>query len=337
MDANCDRLKLGPLEIVMKFLLPFLAGFAVLLAGNAHAAGFQFQAVPDPDDRPISVGIWYPSRDPASRQRRLDDMTVAMNGALSGTALPLVVISHGTGGGALGHNDTAIALADAGFVVAAPTHTGDNFQDESSVGTQRWLTDRPRHIRRVIDYMLSDWHGHTRLDPRRIGFFGFSAGGFTGLIVVGATPDLSRFRTSCANEPLPDLLCGFLRQRGSELLAEMQRTPVWLTDERVRAAVLAAPGPVHIFTPDATANVKVPLQLWTASLDISVPEEGVVEIARRLSAEHHSVQGAEHLAFLRPCNGPVPICMNPPGFDRAAFHETFNKAVVDFFMSRLPR
>jgi predicted dienelactone hydrolase len=71
-------------------------------------------------------------------------------------------------------------------------------------------------------------------------------------------------------------------------------------------------------------------------MDISVPEEGVVEIARRLSAEHHSVQGAEHFAFLRPCNGPVPICMDPPGFDRAAFHEQFNKAVIEFFRSRLP-
>ena len=34
-------------------------------------------------------------------------------------SLPLVVMSHGTGGSFLGHFDTAMALADAGFVVVA--------------------------------------------------------------------------------------------------------------------------------------------------------------------------------------------------------------------------
>jgi predicted dienelactone hydrolase len=321
----------------MKALLLFLVGLTLLVPGSAYAAGFQLRTVPDVDDRPISVGIWYPSADPASRQRRLDDMTVALNGALTGNALPLVVISHGTGGGALGHSDTAIALADAGFVVAAPTHTGDNYQDQSSVGTERWLTDRPRHIHRVIDYMLVDWPERIRLDPRRIGFFGFSAGSLTGLIVVGATPDLARFRTFCTNQPT-DFTCSFLQQRRSELLSGTQRRPVWFSDERVKAAVLAAPGPMPMFDTKAIAKVKVPLQLWTASQDISVAEAGVVWLARQLSvlAEHHSVPNADHFAFLRPCNGTVPICFDPPGFDRAAFHDTFNKAVVGFFRSRLP-
>ena len=40
--------------------------------------------------------------------------------------LPLVVFSHGTAGWFGGHHDTAAALADAGFVVAAINHSGDN-------------------------------------------------------------------------------------------------------------------------------------------------------------------------------------------------------------------
>jgi predicted dienelactone hydrolase len=51
------------------------------------------------------------------------EQTVAVGAPVRGdtgtTKLPLLVMSHGTGGSTLGHFDTAVALADAGFVVAA--------------------------------------------------------------------------------------------------------------------------------------------------------------------------------------------------------------------------
>jgi predicted dienelactone hydrolase len=59
--------------------------------------------------------IWYPSA--AAVQPVVlgpTTMSVAVNGIAQGKALPLVVMSHGTGGSLLGHFDTAIALADAG-------------------------------------------------------------------------------------------------------------------------------------------------------------------------------------------------------------------------------
>lgn len=41
---------------------------------------------------------------------------------VNGDKLPLVVVSHGRGGDSVGLHDTAEALADAGFVVAAINH-----------------------------------------------------------------------------------------------------------------------------------------------------------------------------------------------------------------------
>ena len=52
--------------------------------------------------------------------------TVALGGAILGKGLLLVLISHGTSGSLSSHYDTALALAEAGFVVAALTYTGDN-------------------------------------------------------------------------------------------------------------------------------------------------------------------------------------------------------------------
>jgi predicted dienelactone hydrolase len=45
---------------------------------------------------------------------------------ITGAKLPLVVSSHGTAGWFGGHHDTAAALADAGFVVAAINHSGND-------------------------------------------------------------------------------------------------------------------------------------------------------------------------------------------------------------------
>src|SRR5579862_6765517 len=146
-----------------------------LVAASAHAAGFQYGAAPNPDGKPFELGIWYPSDAPTSPQPLgLFTQQVASYAPISGQSLPLIVISHGTGGGGTSHYDTAIALADAGFVVVALTHTGDNYQDRSYSFTRRNFVERPRQVSKVIDFMLDDWNGHDHLDPSRIGMFGHS-------------------------------------------------------------------------------------------------------------------------------------------------------------------
>ena len=71
---------------------------------------------------------------------------VVHDSVVSGNRLPLVLISHGTGGSEGSHYDTALALAAEGFVVVALTHTGDNYMDQSYVGNRMNLTDRPRQV-----------------------------------------------------------------------------------------------------------------------------------------------------------------------------------------------
>jgi transcription elongation GreA/GreB family factor len=141
------------------------------LAGTGvHAAGYQHGLAADPDGKPLEISVWYPS---PSRVQPVTmgptTMNVAMNGVAQGKALPLVVISHGHASSSLSHYDTAIALADAGFVVAAVSHAGDNYADQSRSAD---VMDRPRQISRVIDHMLSAWQGHALIDPTRVGMYG---------------------------------------------------------------------------------------------------------------------------------------------------------------------
>ncbi len=321
-----------------------IAAFMVVMLGAmpAVAAGFERITVPDPAGAALEVGVWYPSEAPTAPQRLgLFEQTVADRGAVAGRDLPLVVMSHGSGGSFEGHYDTALALAEAGFVVAAVTHTGDNYRDQSQFAR---LDNRPRHIKLVIDYMLGSWAQHAALDPGRVGMFGFSAGGFTTLVAIGGTPDMRTVAPYCAAHP-DEWACRMLRDHKFDLSADRSGAETnWVHDPRIVAAVIASPAVGYAFSAESLAGVKIPIQLWRGDKDEILPHPNYAQaVYDRLPVkpDYHVVSNAGHFAFLAPCSpalaATVPeICRDPEGFDRAAFHREFNPAVVAFFKANLP-
>ena len=216
----------------------------------------------------------------------------------------MVVISHGNGGGPASHADLALALANAGYVVVAPMHSGDNYADQSAVGSVSWLSGRTKELHATIDYMLKDWQGHDRINPERIGAFGFSAGGFTVLTAVGAQPDLRIIAKHCVESP--EIVCDLLRSVNSPYLNTDTPTmgDAFLPDLRIKAAVVAAPGLGFTMVPNGLDNVHVPIQLWSAEDDINVPYATNTKLVREAlgsRVEFHSVAGAGHFSFLTPC------------------------------------
>ena len=316
-------------------------GIAMLGATPALSAGFEQIMVPDPAGAPLEVGIWYPSNAHTTPQPLgLFEQNVANGGTVAGRDLPLIVISHGTGGSFEGHYDTALALAEAGFVVAAVTHTGDNYRDQTQVGR---LENRPRQIKVLIDYMLASWQHHDVMDPSRVGMFGFSAGGFTTLVAIGGTPDMSTVAPYCAAHP-DEWSCRMLRERKINVSADRSiAAPNWVHDPRIIAAVIASPAVGYAFSAEVLSAVTVPIQLWRGDSDEILPQPNYAQaVYDRLPVkpEYHVVPNAGHFAFLAPCTpalaARVPeICHDPEGFDRAAFHREFNPAVVAFFKAKI--
>jgi predicted dienelactone hydrolase len=321
---------LGVVVLAGAGMVAFLVATA---ARPARPVGVQQVLAADPEHAPVAVTIFYPTtQKPRLVWSGLSFAWLAPKGAVAGQELPLVVVSHGTTGASTSHLDTALALAEAGYVVAAPMHVGDNFQDPSAVGTDRWIVDRAREVARVNDFMLGAWADHGRIDPRRVGVFGHSAGGTTALIAVGGTPDLARVGPHCAAHP--EIVCKLMKPKG--------RTPAaqeWTHDGRIRAAVVVAPGFGFAFAPDGLAGVRAPVQLWAGEADTNVPlatNAGLVRSLLPRAPEFHLVPGAGHAAFLAPCGAaalllPKMVCADPKGFDRTAFHRQFNKSVVAFF------
>jgi predicted dienelactone hydrolase len=241
-------------------------------------------------------------------------------------------MSHGTGGSFAGHYDTAIALAQAGFVVAALTHPGDNYRDQSRATD---MQARPVALSHLIGFMLGAWHEHAAIDPARVGAFGFSSGGFTVLAAAGGRPDLARMTAHCAAHP-GFFDCGLVKAHPAAAAA-WQDTK----DARIKAIVVAAPALGFAFGAAGLRDVDMPVQLWRADDDHILPAPYYADAVRAAlphAPEFHTVAGAGHFDFLAPCaagSAALPICASAAGFDRVAFHRDFNAAVVRFLQQRL--
>jgi predicted dienelactone hydrolase len=326
------------------FVVAFL--FSILVAPPpARAVGFTRTSITVAAGAPIEIGIWYPSRAPTAKAPlELFEEEVATDGPIDaqgpGRLLPLIVISHGTGGALSSHYDTALALARAGFVVAALTHSGDNYRDTSRVMA---IWDRPRQVSLVLDYMLDEWSAHLSIDPERIGVFGFSAGGFTALALIGGIPDLGKIEPHCQSFP-EEWTCQLIAKSPAPSPSLAMPANLEMMDTRIKAAVIAAPALGYTFAPAGLARVQVPVQLWRGSADHILPDPWYAEAVRLAlpaAPEYHVAEGADHFDFLAPCSAALAhvapqICNDPGGFDRAAFHRDFNVDVVRFFRMHLP-
>jgi predicted dienelactone hydrolase len=312
---------------------------------EATEVGFSELRIANGDQKPLVVGIWYPTSAPAQdHPLGAYVQTVAPDAPVTGEHLPLVVMSHGNGSTYQNHYDTALALAKAGFVAASVSHTGDTHDDQSRA---LFVMDRPQHMHRLIDYMLSEWPDRARIDAGRVGVFGFSIGGFTALVAAGGIPDLSL--TEAHFKAHPDYYDAQVAKRTGaslEAIATLRSklpASTWVHDPRVKAAVVAAPALGYTFSLEGLKDVTVPVQLWRAAEDHILPHPDYAEavrIALPTPPEYHVVDNADHFDFLAPCTdllrqvAPV-ICVSRPGFDRAAFHQTFNAEVVRFFNETL--
>ena len=296
-------------------------------------------------DEVMPVGVWYPTNVP-ERPVRIDVLTlsVAMNAPVASGALPLIVWSHGTGGGMFGHRELAAALARAGFIVAAPTHAGDNFQDNRFLGKPERWSARAEQLSATIDTLLVDPAIGPHIDITRIGVAGFSAGGTTALTLGGARPNPARHFWHCGRHAADDPLnCDFgpawfrigrwLRGLGPEPKGGMEG----LADSRIKA--IAALEPAGVFFDSETLNpVDVPILLYRGGASELSHLHNVQHVADALPEAPTLLveEAAHHLGFLDPFPEDIsPVPKDPPGFDRIDFLPRLYSRLASFFDAAL--
>lgn len=266
------------------------------------------------------MSVMYPT-DEAGRIEELGpfSLDLSINAKPKDGQFPLIVISHGSGGGNLLYRTLAHHLASNGFIVGMPEHPFNNFNNNTLEGTVENLENRPRHIYTAIDWFLEDEKFAGVLKTNSISIIGHSTGGTTALSVAGGIP------TSLPNES-----------------SDGQPKQINVAhDRKIKSLVLLAPGTVWFKEKGALSGVDIPILMITAEKDqfiqpfhAQIVLEGVADSSK---VEHRIVENAGHFSFL----SPFPEFMvtpeffpaqDPVGFDREQFHNELNIEVLDFLM-----
>lgn len=336
----------------MLFVVP-----AVSCAETANGVGFRSISVRDPVNGGTMPGyVFYPSAQAEGvTWRGPYELAATADASAIPGAKPLVVISHGHGGSALGHHDLATYLASHGFVVATLEHPKDNFHDSDGDGHAVVMAGRPIQVSATITYLLGDSIWEPLIDRDRIGVAGFSNGGYTSLLLVGAVPRFARFIEYCQNSPDDQSICGGADQLKAEsgsqgrtieqAMAKMQSDLTrWgsTKDPRVKGAFVMAPLGL-IFSQQGLERIKRPTLLYYAADDqVLRPLHNALHIAPLIPtlAAVKAVPKAGHYVFLAPCTpqlaNEVPdLCGDPPGVDRVQVHAEINEAALAFFRKTL--
>lgn len=298
---------------------------------TAHAAGLREIQIPAGADGPaIDALMWTPCAAEPQGMEFDKPLKVVVPGVrdcpVVGQNLPLIVVSHGGGSAPIVHHDTAEALADAGFAVVALKHPNDRGGD---LDDKAWLIERPTDVKRVLDYMLGSSPFASVFDARKIGFFGFSRGGYTGLMLAGAAVDPA-----------------FLSIWGKASQAVFHRDmsiPPPSPDRRFKVFVLADPLAAFFMQKSDLGAITAPMQIWSSQMGgAGVTPQDVATLAQKLPLrpEFHFVPNSQHASFGMVCTPDMEkaardFCADPPGFDRASFHREFNAQVVAFFRKYL--
>ena len=296
----------------------------------------------------LDAVVWYPAADEAVETRQyvgdpehpLFEAGSAMPHAPFAPhlePLPLVLLSHGTGGSAMQMAWLGIALARAGYIAVGVDHPGNNANGKlTAEGFALWW-ERATDLSDVLDAMLKDEEFGARIDKTRVAAAGYSLGGFTVLEVAGAQTEIAAFFDRCrpqAQVPQPDPLpnakdrknvpppltddaavCHVPEMRGlgsiDQILQATRKTSREslarsggsFKDARVKAVFAIAPALGFTMTQDSLHAIKVPVALVVGTEDrIAIAEENADYLRANIhGARENTLPGVGHYTFLDSC------------------------------------
>ncbi|MDJ0797461.1 MAG: alpha/beta hydrolase [Calothrix sp. MO_167.B12] len=199
--------------------------------------------------------------------------------------IPVVVISHGFSDSRSTFTQLAKFLASHGFAVALPEHIGSNFDQREATlaGRGRELfrlnefIDRPLDVTFLLNYLegLNQSEFQGRLNLQKVGIIGHSFGGYTALMLGGATVDFEQLTQDCQEEPFN--ISSLLQCRAREFKpSSMQRKILsqGLRDPRIQLIIALNPVSSIILGQKGLSRIQVPVVMGSAGYDPATPVVG---------------------------------------------------------------
>lgn len=304
---------------------------------------------------PLKASVWYPTQGRTYRAPVGDNAVFIGAPAYMGAPypagkLPLVLISHGSGGTIDSLSWLANGLTAQGFVVAGVNHPGSTSGDSSPRRSVRhW--ERAQDVRALLDGLLAEPDLGPHIDTSRIAVLGFSLGGVTAMTLAGARPDRDAFARYCGVPAEGKKDCLFF-SKGGVRFEDLPKEPFEqdLRDPRISRVVAVDPALAKVYTAGSLKGISVPVEVislgdpvWEA---VDVGPTGGNFAALIPHFVHETIVPADHYSFLALCKagapellkaeGDDPICADPVGADRAEVHRQVIERVGRFLSGAAP-
>jgi predicted dienelactone hydrolase len=249
---------------------------------------------------------------------------------------PLIVVSHGNWGTRFSQGWLARQLVLAGYVVITPSHPGTMNDNRNMAGAVR-LWERSQDVRVVLDQVLADPQWAALIDANRIGFWGHSFGGWTGVSLAGGRFDVAQLLAQCEQQQPKDMYCAGAITDEAKAVATTGSADDY-RDLRIKAYYLAASGPGMGMTAASLKNIGVPMAFDTAQFDtVLAPSENSSRMAQTIPGATEVKRAVGHFTYVPMCKPVIGkiaaalICTDPDGVDREALHSSVRADTVAFF------
>lgn len=337
---------------------------ALLLAGvtavsaNAADVGVRILNVSTAErDRDLAVTVWYPAGAGGTPTMIGDNQlfkgeAARENAPVADGRFPLVLLSHGSGARVAAMSWLAVALAEAGFIVAGPNHPGTTSGDSTPAATPK-IWERTADLSALIDRFTTDADWRHTIDTAQIGAVGFSLGGAAVMEIAGARADLEAYARYCDDYKTWDC-AWFAGGRGyvDDTPIEVEKVDLRKIDKarfeqsnrdpRVRAVVAVDPGLAQAYVDDSLKAIDIPLTFINLGSTGTIPKPVISDRLAALvpQAAYVTVAEAAHFSFLPECKegsgellkslGEVdPICEDPGKRPRGDIHAELKRLIVE--------
>jgi predicted dienelactone hydrolase len=215
------------------------------------------------------------------------DLYVPEFGATPPSSIPVVVYSHGYGETRSTAAPYLELLASYGFVVIAPEHIGSDYQYQQDLlaGLRQdsfaasEFVDRPLDVSYVLDVLeqKNATEFGNRLNLQQVGVMGHSFGGYTALMLAGATVDFEQLQGQCQQDFLwRSLDTALLLECRALELGSLPESVELLTsgklrDSRIRSVIAVTPVAGAIFGQQSLSQIDIPVVLFSGGSDPVTP------------------------------------------------------------------
>lgn len=277
-------------------------------------------------NRPLTLEVWYPAKLEANQEKSVYKSTVG-NTPYSVQAragrdapmlestqkFPLIVYSHGQPGSRMQAHYLLEHLASQGYVIAALDHTQSTYADVTQDSYATGLVNRPLDILFAASEIPKQFPGS---DANNVGLIGYSYGGYSSLNAAGIGLDSANLAAYCkrSNNEGPCFLQSFF-----EPLEQVRGAKVVKADPRIKAVFVMAPYGIPWFSPQAFADMRVPLFVGGGSAD-------TVATYKRDALEAYTMSGSKNkylLTLEAATHNPWIVCppdvkVNAKDFERCS-------------------